>query len=221
MAQKPLRTYVRIVEQAMLEAEQRLRASRKFGDYLTVAVFALDKIADSVPQEKHEQIWNPIYDRLFSVCKSSSDILLGPMSNLLPISHFSPNLAPYTIYPINPTLRFGLLSGEFQVLSLLNISGLARWLERRGWKAKVLQQSGQLPDDHGAPSVPMLRMQKENLAVEVGLDALTVAAMEFWMPESIEEEVLILMRTVPARVPEEAGQYGQVNFPNTGRYAWD
>jgi hypothetical protein len=122
MAQKPLRTYVRSVEQAMLEAEQRLGASRKFGDYLAVAVFALDKIAESVPQEKHGQIWNPIYDRLFSVCQSSSDIILGPVSNLLSISHFSPNLAPYTIYPINRTLRFGLLSGEFRVLSLLNIS---------------------------------------------------------------------------------------------------
>jgi hypothetical protein len=103
----------------------------------------------------------------------------------------------------------------------LNISGLARWLERRGWKAKVLQQPDQLPDDHGAPDVPMLRMQKGNLAVEVGLDTLTVAAMEFWMPESIEEEVLTLMRIVPARVPEEPGQYGQVNFPNTGKYAWN
>jgi hypothetical protein len=221
MAQEPLRTYVRSIEQAMLEAEQRLSASRKFGDYLTIAVSALDKIAESVPQENHSQIWNPTLDRLYSVRQSSADILLDPMSSLLPISHFSPNMAPYAIYPINPTLRFGLLGGEFWVLSLLNISGLARWLERRGWKAKVLQQPDQLPDDHGAPSVPMLRMQRGNLAVDVGLDTLTVAAMEFWMPESIEEEVLTLMRTLPARLPEEPGQYGQVNFPNTGKCAWD
>ena len=70
---KPLLTYVRSVEQAMREAEQNLVSSRRFGDYLSVAVFAVDKIIEAVPEEKHEQIRRGPLDRLFSIHKKSTD----------------------------------------------------------------------------------------------------------------------------------------------------
>ena len=221
MAQKPLRSHIRSVEHAMREAEERLGASRKFGDYLSVIVFAPDKIVDSVPEENWDQLRSPLFDRLFSVCKSSSDIVLPVLDSLFLMSHFSPNIAPYTIYPIHPRFRFALITGEIVVMSMLNVSGLAHWLEKRGWTVTMLQVPDQLPDNHDPPVVPVFRMFKGDLEVEIDLSILMVAAAEFWMPESVEELASTIMQEVPPRSQGEPGQYSQVNFPNTGKHAWD
>ena len=51
--------------------------------------------------------------------------------------------------------------------------------------------------------------------------ATDVAALEFWMPESIEESVEAVMRSLPPRHSKEPAIYSQVTFPNSGKYAWD
>ena len=47
------------------------------------------------------------------------------------------------------------------------------------------------------------------------------AALEFWMPESIEESVEAVMRSLPPRRSKEPAIYSQVTFPNSGKYAWN
>jgi len=221
MAARPLKTHVLSVEQAMREAEHHLGASRKFGDYLTVGVLATSRVLASVPEEKWSEIWGPVLERVYSVQKGPSDVLLGQIDNLFAISHFSPNLAPYTVFPIEPRLRFALMTGDLWVISLLNISGLARWLEKRGWKAKVLEPTSRTPDNDEFPYVGALQVGRKGVSVEFGVDSLMVAAMEFWMPEAIEVTVGEILKTVPPSSPEEPSIHNQVNFPNVGKYAWD
>ena len=219
VAQKPLKTYVGSVERAMREAEQRFVASRKFGDYLGVGVFATNKIVAYEPEERWPQIWTSVFDRLYPVRRRTSDILLPRMDNTFAITHFSPILAPYAIFPIDPRLRFALLSGEFLVMSVLNISGLSRWLEKRGWKVVVLELPTEMPEVGEFPYIGALQAYKGGTGAEIGLDILTVAALEFWMPESIEE----FINAVSSMTPNDgaAERLWQVNFPNVGKYAWD
>ena len=120
----------------MIEAEKRLGASRKFDDYLTVGVLDLRKAVDTLVEEEWAGVWRPISERLFSVKGRPSDILLPVMDNLFAISHFLPNMAPYTVFPISPRFRLALMLGDLLVMSLLNVSGLARWLAKRGWRLK-------------------------------------------------------------------------------------
>jgi hypothetical protein len=64
--------------------------------------------------------------------------------------------------------------------------------------------------------VPVLEVWKDKQGSEISLDMLVVAAMEFWMPESLES---IIVTTLDEGIPD-AGFY-TVNFPNVGKYAWD
>ena len=213
-ANKPLRTHIQSVERAMEEAEERYVSSRLFGDYLSVVVFSPGRIVENLAEDKWEDIWKEGFDRLFSVGRRKSDVLLPIMHNTLAVSHFSPILAPYVVFPINPARRFDLLTGKLVVFSILNVSGLARWLGKRGWTAHAVRPPSTEPDVGEFPLVPALYVGRKNRGFQMGIDTLLVAAMEFWMPESVESsaEVILGVRTTA---------YYQVNFPNVGKYALD
>ena len=65
--------------------------------------------------------------------------------------------------------------------------------------------------------IPILRVHKRNspLGAEIPLDIVSGAAMELWMPESFERAIQAIL------------SYGYsknaytINFPNTGKYAFD
>lgn len=222
VAAAPLKTYVLSVERAMREAEQKLSASRRFGDILTVAVLATDQMVDTIPESDWDRARRPAMDRLARAQSRKTDRVL-PMNNLDTLTHFSPNMAPYAVFPIEPRLRFKLLTGEFHVLSALNVSALARWLGNRGWSNEVFDPSPDLDLTQPLMNIPALRVSIEGVSVEIGLGLLAIAALEFWMPESIEEAV----RTIFAISPDSTSAdqtpdwLTQVNFPNAGTYAWD
>ena len=138
------------------------------------------------------------------------------MSNIFAMVRFSPILAPYTIFPIHTNRRFDLLSGDFWIVSHLNISGLARWLEKRGWGIKAIPLPDKVPDSNEFAHIPVLQVWKGNKGVEIPLDVLAVAAMEFWMPDAIEATVVSMFNQA---MPREG--FYQVNFPNKGKCALD
>jgi len=214
---RPLKTYVLSVERAMREANETLAASRLFGDYLAVAVLPIE-ILVSVPEDQWPDTWRRHVGRLKGVQRKSSDILLGPETNVFALSTFSPNLAPYTVFPIDPDLRFSLMTGEFIVISMLNVSGLARWLAKRGWKAEVLVP-GEIRREAAFLHVPVLSVSSGRISVQLGLVNLIIAATEFWMPESIEETIKAIA-VDPGTVSID-DRYSHFVFPNDGRYAWD
>ena len=216
MSKAPLLTYVRSVESTMAKAEQKLGSSRLFGEYLSVGVFALRKIIDNCSEDDMQRLQETIIKRCMSVIRRKTDIPLPLMTNIFPMLHFSPILAPYAVFPIDQNRRFELLTGDFWVISQLNISGLARWLENRGWETRIVSLPDKVPDSGEFTHVPILQVWKGKKGIEIGLDILAIAAMEFWMPESIERMIVTIFNE---GIPE-SGFYS-VNFPNIGKYAWD
>ena len=88
-------------------------------------------------------------------------------------------------------------------------------------ETEVLEPSVKIPDDGDFPDIGVLRVGRGGMSVVLGLNVLMVAALEFWMPESIEESVEAVMRSLPPRHSKEPAIYSQVTFPNSGKYAWD
>jgi hypothetical protein len=157
--------------------------------------------------------------RSLSVFKTKRDVPLPIMTNILPTVHFSRVLAPYTIFPIRSDLRFALMTGEFGILIQLNITGFERWLQKRGWTTKYIEPPKNLSLKNMPMHIPILQVFNKNIrkGTEIGIDTLTVAQMELWMPESIERIILTIMD----QWPTTQYQYYTNYFPNTGKYAWD
>lgn len=219
ISKTPLLTYVRILEQAMANAQREFGASRVFGDYLSLGVFHTEKLIN-LPQEKARRIQDKIHDRCMSISRSKDDVVIPFMCNILQTVHFCRTLAPYTIFPIARDLRFALMTGNFMLVSQLNIHGLERWLRKRGWKTRFIRPPDEILAGNKHHRMPLLRVSKTNspISVEIGLDMLAVAAMEFWMPESIERAVVAVLNQ---GIPDTADTGYSVNFPNIGKYAWD
>ena len=218
IAQKPLLTYVKILGTAILEAKKNFASSRVFGEYLSFCLFNSKEIIN-LPELQSTQITNSTIERCSTISKTKEDLILPTFSNIQHIVHFSRMLAPYTIFPIEKDLRFSLISGDYLLLVQINVSGLARWLKKRGWKVEELSLPDEPPDLSKSKYMflPILRVSKPKnpKVVELSLDVICGAAMELLMPESIE-------RAVEAMLSHGASQnICTVNFPNTGKYAWD
>ena len=217
-AQKPLLTYAKILEAAMHEAKEKFASSRIFGDYLSFCLFSMEKLI-TLKESISKKIMDDTIERCFSIGKMKNDLILPTFSNILHTVHFSRMLAPYTIFPIDNELRFSLISGAYLLLIHININGLSRRLEKRGWEVKVLTQPDKPPklSRDKYPYIPVMHVSKPNnpLVVELPLDILCAAAMELWMPESIER----LIQAIYSHGYSRAAL--TVNFPNTGKYAWD
>ncbi len=217
-AQKPLLTYAKILETAMYEAKENFSSSRIFGDYLSFCLFSTEKLL-TLKKSKSRNIMAHTIERCFSISKRKDDLILPSFSNISHTLHFSRMLAPYMIFPIDNELRFSLISGAYLLLIHININGLARWLEKRGWEVKVLTLSDKPPklsrDEY--PYIPVMHVSKPSnpFVVELPLAILCAAAMELWMPESIERLIQAMYSHGYSKATIT------VNFPNTGKYAWD
>jgi len=216
MCKSPLLTYIKILERALTEAKLNFASSRVFGEYLSFGVFHVKKIF-SMKEGEAKRISNQIINRCMSIFKAKTDVPLPPMSNILPTVHFSRMLAPYTIFPIPGELRFEIMTGEFLIYTQLNISGLERWLQSRGWRTKYVPPPDKIVKGKEPTYLPTLQVFKANSpkGAEIGLDTIALAAMELWMPESIER----IIETIIGQGMTK-GAY-TVNFPNIGNYAWD
>jgi hypothetical protein len=215
MCKSPLLTYIKSLERVLEEAKHEFASSRVFGEYLSFCAFHTEKIIE-LPEQDRYRVMNNIMNRCMSVFKHKNDLALPAMSNIIPTVTFSRMLAPYTIFPVSSELRFALMTGEFFILSWLNISGLARWLEKRGWKTKIASLQDMLPNDDPFQYIPVLKVKKGRKETEIGLDILALAASEFWMPESLERMIATTLNEAT-----RSGSFLTVKFPNIGKYAWD
>ena len=214
-ADRPLLTYATSLENTLREAQTDFCSSRKFGEYLSFVVFNMHMLGE-LPIEEAEAKSASELNRMMSV-RRRDDVMLPTMSSMLPTVHFSRMLVPYVVFPIAPDLRLGLLTGDFCYFSQMNISGLARWLRRRGWKADALTIDAAEPKLGQFNPVFVLQVSKPSArnGVRIPLDILCAAAHEFWMPESIER---LIEAGISRKMPE--GDYAAC-FKNTGKYAWD
>ena len=215
MCESSLLTYIKSLERVLEEAKNEFASSRVFGEYLSFCAFHIEKIIELPEQDRYRAMDN-MMSRCMSVFKRRNDLPLPVMSNIIPTVTFSRMLAPYTIFPISSELRFALMTGEFFILSWLNISGLARWLEKRGWETKIVSLPDNVSNGDQLPYIPILQVWKGKKGTEIGLDVLAMAAMEFWMPESLERMIAAILNE---GIPD--GSFYTVNFPNVGKHAWD
>jgi len=215
MCKSPLLTYIKSLERVLEEAKHEFASSRVFGEYLSFCAFHTKKIIELPEQDRYRAMDN-IMNRCMSVFKHKNDLPLPVMSNIIPTVTFSRMLAPYTIFPVSSELRFALMTGEFFILSWLNISGLARWLEKRGWETKIASLPDMISNDDRFQNIPVLKVKKGRKETEIGLDILALAASEFWMPESLERMIATTLNEAT-----RDGSFFTVNFPNVGKYAWD
>lgn len=221
VARRPLRTHVHSVERAMKEAKAKFGSSRLFGDFLSVAVFHQQSIVNELRDDEWELTRTPHMDRLKAVRKYNTDIATEPMNSLFSLTRFSPNMAPYSVFPIAKDLRLGLMTGEFIILSMVNVTGFARWMRGRGWHAEVINPPEEFLESDAPTMLPILRAGKGQLSVEVDFTLFHIAAAEFWMPESLETAIETDLASMQPRHRLDRSAYCQVSFPNTGRYAWD
>lgn len=215
MSKSPLLTYAKSLENAMSEAEQKFASSRKFGEYLSIAVFSTQKLLE-LSENESARIRENTMDRLFSIGRQRTDILLKPITNVFLTVHFSRIIAPYTIFPIDPKFRIALLNGDFLIFSLINLSGLIRWLEKRGWEATIITPPTNVPISYEYDHMPKVQFWQHGSprVAEVGADLFYLATAEFWMPESIELDLITILEQPPSQ-----GGY-TINHPNKGKCAW-
>lgn len=214
-ASGPLLTYVDVLESVMRKAESDLGASHVFGDYLSFAVFDTRKLK-LLTEKRARRIREGTIKRLMSVISKKGDIPLPTMNSIFRMLHFSRILAPYTIFPIDNELRFGIMTGVLSIMTQLNVSGLARWLERRGWDVKIIlpPKDFKIGKYTRMPALQVGRSSSPKIC-QIGLDILVVAAMELWKPESIER---VAITAVNRGILERDCT---IVFPNEGESAWD
>ncbi len=175
----------------MGEASKAFGASRIFDEYLGFGVFAI-RMIHSLPGETVDTIQKDTIERIMLVARRKGDVWLPLKSNIETTAHFSRMLAPYAVFPIAPKSRFELMTGEYFLFIQLNVSGLARWLEKRGWRTEVLKPPDEFPAFANSVVIPALEVWKPSArkGIVIGWDILALAAMAFWMPESIERIVI-------------------------------
>ncbi|MCX6007602.1 MAG: hypothetical protein NTZ34_10170 [Chloroflexi bacterium] len=222
-AQRPLLTFVKSIESAMDEADEKFASSRVFGDYFSVQIISTIKWLEKDNELDKMKIADSVTQRASSIFAKKDDLGLPLLSNLFAIANFIPSLAPYTIFPVPINRRIDLMVGNYLVICLMNVSGLARWLAKRGWGTQVIYKAKNRGTKHELGDIPMLKVWRPCdgipfvKGVDVPLDLLEIAALEFWMPESIEESI----NTVLRQDESEISGYHNVNFLNTGKYAFD
>lgn len=219
ISDKPLLTYVKSVDSAITEANNELVSSRLFGDYLSVGVFALAKMLKECSETERENLQDEILRRCLSVVRKKDDITMPPMSNIFRMAHFIPNFAPYPIFPLDYDARLKLLTGDLFLISILNVSGLARWLIKRGWEVAIVDIHDSAPNHNEFEFRPFLKAFRNygdyKKGAEIPLDAFSIAAVEFWMPESIENSLSKVIEL------DSEAIFHIINFPNYGKCAWD
>ena len=221
ISRSPVLSYVRSVGNAIKEAKERGIAYRLFGDYLSVVVSDANQAVKIFPKEEWPDVWARNTDRLFKVRKRPADVILPVANNYFAVANVSPNLAPYAIFPLETSLRFAIMIGEVSVQSLMNISGLGRWLEKRGWNVEIPELPTEPLGENDFPYVGALQIwNKDGIGCEFSLEVLMAAAMEFRRPESFESEVITIIEATKSGrlVP---GDLYQVTHINSGRCAWD
>ena len=217
----PTRSYVKSVGNAIKEAKLKGVASRLFGDYLAVAVLDVKRGIEKFSEEELPNIWRSATERLSKVKKNPRDVLLPLIDNNFAVANVAPTLAPFSIFPLEPSLRFALMTGEVLVVSRMNISGLGRWLVKRGWIVEIPDPSTQLLEDNDFPFVGAIKVWNEDgIGSQLSLEILMAAAMEFRMRESIESEMNALVDAKKSGRLTPGSLY-QVAHPNYGNCAWD
>jgi len=113
---------------------------------------------------------------------------------------FSPNLAPFSIFPFEPKICVDLLIGAKSYRVLLNLTAVVREFEYRGWQVTTTPleafKSGKLPED-------FMTVKKDGFFITVPPAAFMRLQMELLRPQVLIQQCELLKRGGPAVVRSE------------------
>ena len=182
---RSFKTHSRILKGAIDDALRQYASSRVIEDYLSIVVISVRRLTN----EQRPSLWETFTKRhtarLQKVRRRRSDVLLPYGNSLYAISFLSRLAAPLALLPLADEHRYLLFTGDVILQTVLNMSGLERWLQARGWDTlNVLPQTE--PDLSGITHIPALRLTKSGKALVLPLDMLILAGYELWTRESLE-----------------------------------
>lgn len=119
------------VEKIIIEAKSDERGiyHKRVSPYLWVSCVYSDKLLT-----KDKDFEKTLLPR--SPFRKDSDNIFVPISNLLMFNEFSPNIAPYTIFPFTEELIADLVFGKCILKSHISQKGLNKSIQGKGWSVK-------------------------------------------------------------------------------------
>jgi hypothetical protein len=113
---------------------------------------------------------------------------------------FSPNLAPFSIFPFEPRTCIDLLTGAKAYMVLLNVTGVAREFEHRGWQVlstpKQVFESGKMEED-------FMTVKKEGFHVTLPPAAFMRLQMELLRPHVLIKQCELIRQAGPGAFDNE------------------
>jgi hypothetical protein len=113
---------------------------------------------------------------------------------------FSPNLAPFSIFPFEPALCVDILTGAKAYMVLLNLTAVAREFEYRGWEVvttpKQTFESGQWDED-------FMTVRKEGFRITLPPAAFMRMQMELLRPKVLIRQCELIRRAGPVAFDNE------------------
>lgn len=107
---------------------------------------------------------------------------------------FSPNLAPFSIFPFEPKACVELLTGAKAYMVLLNVTGVAREFEYRGWQVlstpKQVFEAGRMEED-------FMTVKKEGFHVTLPPAAFMRMQMELLQPHVLIKQCELIRQAGP------------------------
>jgi len=107
---------------------------------------------------------------------------------------FSPNLAPFSVFPFEPRLCIDLLTGAKAYMVLLNCTAVAREFEHRGWQVvttpKQAFESNEFADD-------FMTVKKEGFNITLPPAAFMRMQMELLRPQVFIRQCELIKRAGP------------------------
>lgn len=135
-----------------------------------------------------------------SVWTENNDVVMR--TNSLDILAFTPNCAPFSVFPFPARLCVELLTGAKSYCCLMNLTELGREFERHGWKVEKWPQ--ELMKKGAGRNTPLFKLKRNGMHPEVPPADLMRVQMETIRPQFI-------IRTLDA-----VFEMGPGVFPPTG-----
>lgn len=170
------------LEELLLAAGKRGWAAERIGACCFVEAFDVTAIEDM--ESAMEQV-----DRARNSVRSWQPDDDVHQSSSLDLLTYSPNCAPFSIFPFSPRLCVEVMVGKKFFYSSLNVSQLCRELENGGWK--VRETPKQIFDRQGVEGLGqgVLVVAKGNFVVSIPPSYMLRLQMEMLKPSTLIEEL--------------------------------
>jgi len=160
--------------------------------YVECADFQAMKDFDS-----SRQYWDEMRQKETAPWLASKDVVVDMDS--LDLLAFSPNKAPYSIYPFPEKVCIDLLTGASCYRCFFNYSALHREFERAGWQ--VLEGPKELMTEHADEQTPMFKLKKGACNLHVPPGDIMRLQMELLRPKVLLKSLEDIYKLGPRGAP--------------------